>query len=123
MDSPKRNLTEKTVDLLLQLAQYVEPLEHVSGRIKMRVPLSNLVSVVTLLNGVDVEKGVQSIPGLKGYDFNPWLRSATIRYDPDVLSADLWDDFCAIRENPSAEGLMRRKLLSVIGIPSAQDTE
>lgn len=103
---------EHTIDVLLKLARYVEPLEHVSGRIRMRVPLSNLTSVMTLLDGIDLEREVKSIPGLKEYNINLWLRSATISYDPNVLSFELWNDFCAIKENPSAERLIRDKLVS-----------
>lgn len=104
---------EQTIDVLLKLARYVEPLEHVSGRIRMRVPLSNLTSVMTLLDGIDLEREVKSIPGLKEYNINLWLRSATISYDPNVLSFELWNDFCAIKENPSAGKLIRDKLVSV----------
>jgi hypothetical protein len=124
MKSP--NITkeaEQTIDLLVKLAHYVEPLEHVSGRIRMRVPLANLARVVTLFSGIDLEKGMASIPGLKGYDVNPWLRCATIRYDPNVLSADLWDGFCAMKEDPSTESLVRRRLFSVFQMGAAQGSE
>lgn len=104
---------EQTIDFLLQLARYVEPLEHENGRIRVRVSLTHLTSVMALLGGVDVTSGVRTIPGLEGYEVNPWLRSAIIRYDPKVLSFELWDDFCAIRRNPSAEQSMRDRLLSI----------
>lgn len=114
---------EQTIDVLLKLAHYVEPVEHLSGRIKMRVPLTNLSNVMTLIGGIDLERGVKSIPGLKGYNVNFWLRSATISYDPNVLSFDLWNDFCTIKENPSAEGFIRDKLLSLFQTHSAQGSE
>jgi hypothetical protein len=124
MSSPKMTReAEQTIDVLLKLAHYVEPVEHVSGRIKMRVPLTNLTTIMALLGQIDLETGVKSIPGLKEYDVNLWLRSATIKYDPKVLSFDLWNDFCTIRENPSAERLMRDKLLSVFQAHSAQGSE
>lgn len=124
MSCPKMTReAEQTIDVLLKLAHYVEPLEHVSGRIKMRVPLTNLSNVMTLIGGIDLERGVKSIPGLKGYNVNFWLRSATIRYDPNVLAFDLWNDFCTIRENPSAESLIRDRLFSVFQTHSAQGSE
>lgn len=124
MSSFNRNReAEQTIEVLLKLARYVEPLEHVTGRIKMRVPLANLVSVIALLNEVDVEKGVQSIPGLKGYELNPWLRCATIRYDPNVLSSDLWDGLCSMKENPSTEKLIRSMLIAVFQRRLAQASE
>ncbi len=124
MSCPKMTReAEQTIDVLLKLAHYVEPLEHVSGRIKMRVPLTNLSNVMTLIGGIDLERGVKAIPGLKGYNVNFWLRSATISYDPNVLSFDLWNDFCTIRENPSAERLIRDRLFSVFQTHSAQGSE
>jgi hypothetical protein len=114
---------KQTVDFLLSLAHHVEPLEHVIGRIEMRVPLTHLPSLMTLLSGIDVENGVKSIPGLKGYDVNTWHRSATIRYDPNVLPFDLWNDFCTIKQNPSAETSFRERLLSVFDTHSVQNQE
>ncbi len=110
---------EETIDSLVKLARYLEPLEHVSGRIKMSVPLTHLTSVMALLGGIDVERGVKSIPGLKEYNVNLWSRSATINYDPNVLSFDLWNDFCTIKQEPSSERLLRDKLRSVFAIHSA----
>jgi hypothetical protein len=113
---------EQTIDFLVRLAHCVEPLEHVSGQIKMRVPLAHITSVMALLSGVDVESGVRSIPGLKGYEVSPWFRTATIRYDPNVLSFDLWNDFCAIRQDPSVEKSIRGRLLSVFETHSVEST-
>ncbi|MGO9569293.1 MAG: hypothetical protein ACLP5H_17290 [Desulfomonilaceae bacterium] len=79
MNSPNMSTeAEQMIDFLLKLAHYVEPLEHVSGRIRMRVPVTHLTSVMALLGGMDVDNGVKSIPGLEGYEVNPWRRSATI---------------------------------------------
>ncbi|HMK37509.1 MAG TPA: hypothetical protein VK463_20725 [Desulfomonilaceae bacterium] len=108
------NQAEQTIDVLVKLAHCVEPVEHVSGRIEMRVPLMKLASVMALLDGIDLERGVESIPGLKEYSIDLWMRSATIDYDPNVLSFELWNDLCAIKENPSAERIIRDKLLSVL---------
>jgi hypothetical protein len=118
-----QNLTreaEQTIDFLLKLAHYVEPLEHVCGRIKMRVPLTHITTVMALLGGVDLENGAKAIPGLKAYEVSPWFRTATIRYDPNVLSFDLWNDFCSIRRDPSVEGSIRDRLLSVFETHPAQ---
>jgi hypothetical protein len=122
MDSP--NITaeaEHKIDCLVRLAHCVEPLEHVSGRIKLRVPLSDLASAMPLLG--ELERGVGSIPGIKNHEVSVLFRSATIRYDPGVLPLDLWEDFCSIRRNPSAEKSVRDRLRSVFEARSVQNSE
>ena len=62
MNSPSiTGKAEQVIDFLLRLAHHVEPIEHVSGRIKMRVPFAQLPSVIALFGGVDVENGARSI--------------------------------------------------------------
>jgi hypothetical protein len=73
-----------------------------------------------LLGRIDLENGAKAISGLKAYEVSPWFRTATIRYDPNVLSFDLWNDFCSIKHDPSVEKSIRDRLLSVFETHPAQ---
>jgi hypothetical protein len=103
---------ERLIDCLVRLAHYVEPVEHADGRIKLRVPLAALTGEVLTLLG-EMEKRVASFPGVKKYEVSLWFRSATIVYDPSVLSPDLWNDLCSIRRDAGAEEFVRNRLRSV----------
>jgi hypothetical protein len=109
----------RAIDLLVKVARCVEPVEHVGGRITLRVPWSGLPKLLTLLSGIDVDEGARAIPGLMGYEVSTWSLSATIRYDPKVLPADLWNDFCAIRKSSGAETSFRSRLFELIEDHSA----
>jgi hypothetical protein len=107
MSSTPSDEAIRTIDLLVKIARCVEPVDHVDGRIKMRVSLSNLPTLMALINGVDLEQSALAIPGLKGYDVSAWTMSAIIRYDPNILPSDLWNEFCAIKNDTSAEKSFR----------------
>ena len=103
------------IELLIMVAQLVEPVKHRNGRIKLKVPLANLPKFISTLGAVDVERLVALVPGLKDYRVNPLLRSATIEYDPSVLSRDLWEDFCRIKSDGGRAEKVRNRLISIIG--------
>jgi hypothetical protein len=104
---------EVAIETLLKLAQYVELRDHIPGRIVTRVSFSHIPQVVGLLQGLDVNRGLQLIPGLKDYEVSAWSRSAAITYDPTVLPMDLWNDFRTIRNDPSLEGAVRKRLYAL----------
>ena len=114
MSSEIPNDLRGTIDLLVKVAQCVEPLDHVAGRITLGVSLFTLPTLLTLIGGVDVDQGARSLPGLKGYEVSVWSMSATISYDPRMLPVDLWNDFCSIRDNPDAERSFRERVTSLI---------
>jgi len=104
----------RTIDLLVKIAQCLELVQHVAGQIRLRVSWSGLPKLLTLLDGIDLNQGARTIPGLKGYDVRAWSMSATIRYDPKVLPSDLWNDFCAIGKHSSAETSFRSRFLELL---------
>jgi hypothetical protein len=104
---------EQAIETLLKLAHYVELIDHTRGRIATRVSLSNIPKVLGLLQGLDVNRGLESMSGLMDYEVSVWSRSATIKYDSNVLPMDLLNDFCAIRNDPSLEESVRRRLYSL----------
>lgn len=104
---------EQAIEALLKLARFVELQDHIRGRIVTRVSFSDIPRVLALLQDVDVNRGLQLIPGLKDYEVSAWSRSATIRYDPTVLPMDLWNDFCTIRNDPSLERTVRKHLYAL----------
>ena len=86
------------VEVLIKLAYFVEPAGHANGKIKARVSLADLPKVLSLVRGVDVDRGLRLIPGLKSYELSVWFRSATIEYDPEVLPSEFWHHFFALRQ-------------------------
>jgi hypothetical protein len=105
---------KQAIEILLKLAHLVDMSDRVKGRIEAKVSFSALGKVMSILQGKDVDKGLKLIPGLKGYELSAWSRSATIQYDPNVIPEDLWDQFCAIRKDPSVEGAVRERLYALI---------
>jgi hypothetical protein len=105
---------EEALGMLLKLARLVEVTGHDRGRIVTRVSFTDLPHVLDLLRGVDVERGMRRIPGLKGYDVSVWSRSATISYDPDVLTDDFWNLFRTIRKDPSVEEAVRARVYALL---------
>lgn len=105
--------SEETIERLLRIARCVEPGTHVPGRIQMRVSLWNLPHLTTLIGDLDITEATSSIPGLKGYEISAWSLSATIHYDPEVLPFEFWNNLCRVGNDPHAEHLVRRTLLSV----------
>ncbi|MBI5250135.1 MAG: hypothetical protein HY912_11635 [Desulfomonile tiedjei] len=120
---PSTELSKEAISVvehLVELAHCVEPVDHVDGRIKMRVPLSSLPKLLTIIGGIDLDQGARSIPGLKGYEVSAWSMSATIRYDPNVMPLALWKDFCAIKKDPHAETSFRQRFLALLDNRSCQ---
>jgi hypothetical protein len=112
--SARSKAATQVIELLVKIAHYVEPVDHGGGRIKMRVPFSDLPKLLALVAGIDVDESVKSIPGFRSYEVSPWTMSATIRYDPSVLPFDLWNDFCAIKTDPVAETSFRERFLALL---------
>ena len=112
--APVSKEAEQALEVLLKLAHYVELRDHIPGRIETGVSFSDLPKLLGILLGLDVNRGVQLIPGIKDYEVSAWSRSATITYDPNVLPMDLWDDFCAIRKDQSLEGTVRKRLYALL---------
>ena len=113
MDARVPREAEHAIELLLKLAHHVELRDHSSGRMEIGISFSSIPKVLALLQGIDVGKGVQAMPGLENYEVSAWSRSAVINYSPSVLPMDLWNDFCAIRHDPSREEAVRQRLYDV----------
>ncbi len=100
---------ERAIDLLMELARYIEPSKHVPGSITMRVPLTNFSKVYSLIESGDLEKALKGFPGYKRHETSVFSRSVTISYDPDVLPYELWLDYCKIKKSPQlAESVLER---------------
>jgi hypothetical protein len=104
----------RAIDVLVKVARFVKPVQHVTGKIEMTVSRFNISKLASITNGMDIKTEVSRIPGLKRYNMNPWSMSATIYYDPEILSPDIWNDFTSIEKTPGAEHDFRQKLLFVL---------
>lgn len=112
--APVSKEAEQAIEILLKLAHYVELQDHTPGRIETGVSFSDLPKILGILQGLDVNRGLQLLPGIKDYEVSVWSLSAIITYDPNVLPMDLWDDFCSIKKDPSLEGTMRKRLYALL---------
>ncbi|AFM24896.1 hypothetical protein [Desulfomonile tiedjei] len=104
------NIPEEAQDVierLLKLAHLIEMSDHTAGKIVTTTSFSNLPKVMSILQDVDIDKGLRLIPGLKGYRISVWSRTATISYDPAILLPRFWEQFFQIRRNPSMEKNVR----------------
>lgn len=106
--------SSQAIELLTNIARFVEPVNHKSGRIEVSVSFSNLPKLMSAINGVDIKSTLSLIPGLKKYSFSSWSLSATINYDVQILPFELWNDFCRIKTNPEVEQIFREKLYSIM---------
>lgn len=112
--APVSKEAEQAIEVLLNVAHLVELRDHIPGRIETGVSFSDLPKLLGILLGLDVDRGVQLIPGIKAYEVSAWSLSATITYDPNVLPMDLWDDFCSIKKDPSLEDSLRKRLYALL---------
>jgi hypothetical protein len=106
---------EQAVELLKNAARIVERRNHTEGRITLGVRLIDLPRLITLVDGLNVEKEAARIPGMKGFRLHPWSLSATIEYEPSILPYDLWEDFCRVRQDPSVEAPLLLRLREIFG--------
>ncbi len=107
---------EQAVELLKNAARLVERRKHTAGCITLGVRLADLPRLFTLVNGLNIEKEVARIPGMKGFRLHPWSLSATIEYEPSILPYDLWEDFCRLRQDPSVEDPLVLRLREIFGV-------
>ncbi len=105
---------DQKIDLLIQVARLVEPVKHEPGSIELRIGFFDVPKIVPLLNGMQVAKEAQGIPGILGYKVHILSTSATIAYDPEIIPFDLWSTFCQIKTEPQAEKAFRAHLKQLI---------
>ncbi len=98
---------QDVIERLLKLAHLIEISDHGAGKIVTATSFSNLPKVMSILQDIDIDKGLKLIPGLKGYTVSVWSRTATISYDPAILLPRFWEQFFQIRKNPSMEEKVR----------------
>jgi Zn-dependent M28 family amino/carboxypeptidase len=98
---------QDVIERLLRMAHLIEMSDHAVGKIVAKTSFSNLPKVMSILQDVDIDKGLSLIPGLKGYSVSVWSRTATINYDPTILLPRFWEQFFQIKGNPSIEESVR----------------
>jgi hypothetical protein len=94
------------VDDVLGLAQHAEIAHHIPGRIRLKIRLSG----VELVQKIDGESLLRSIPGVLNVKINSLARSAVIEYDPKLIPSNLWEDFGKVRNEPNAQVRIRNFL-------------
>ena len=104
---------EQAIELLRKAAHLVERRNHTTGRITLGVRLVDLPRLLTLVDGMNIEKETGRVPGMKGFRVHPWSLSATIEYEPSILPYDLWEDFCRVKEDPSEEDPLVNRLKEI----------
>lgn len=84
------------VEELLQLVPHLEVAHHVAGRIRLRIRPSAL----GLIQKIDVEDMMRSIPGVLSLRVNAAARSVVLEYNQKEFPDTLWRDIARMREKP-----------------------
>jgi hypothetical protein len=105
---------EQAIELLMELARYIEPGKHAPGTITMRVPLTNIGKVYSMLESMDLHKALEGFPGYKRHETSVFSRSVTITYDPVLLPYELWQDYCKIKKAPELAASVLERLRKIV---------
>ncbi|MFH1112535.1 MAG: hypothetical protein V1792_01315 [Pseudomonadota bacterium] len=108
---------DEQVNLLMRLTDICRVTEHGPGRVTLKVGLTDLGGLSSLVREVDdLEGEIARIPGYKSYRTRVGLTggSVVIDYDPAVFPPDLWDDLGGLRNRPSAGGHVAQRLRNLL---------
>ncbi len=97
---------DELVQLIVRLAPHQEIVHHVPGRIRLKLRLSGL----DVMEDMDVQGMVGSIPGVLTTRINSMARSVIVEYDGNRLPFDLWESLGQLRENPELETEVSERL-------------
>lgn len=104
---------EEIVDNFLDHVRYLKVKHHVNGRIRVKASWNGAKKLATMKEG-DLEKIIESIPGIGEYRVNLKALSVIIEYDPDVLPFALWEEVGTLGEYPANRDNVRLQLLDVM---------
>jgi hypothetical protein len=96
-------------DILVDLAPHTEIAHHVPGNIKLRLGWAGL----SLLDGIDLEAFMHSVPGILETRVRLLSRTVDIDYDPDRLPYELWELVGKLKEEPERADTLRARLEEV----------
>ena len=102
MDGSRSNWAEN----LLRIAAHTQVVHHIPGRIRLRI----LPSALKLVRGMDVDKTLGALPGIKGVRINAVVGSVVLEYDSSKLPYNLWEQLRQLRKKPQLEGDLRELL-------------
>lgn len=94
------------VQLIVRLAPHQEIVHHVPGRIRLKIRLSGL----DVMEDMDVQSMVESIPGVLNTRINSMARSVIVEYDRSRLPYDLWESLGQLKKNPELETEVSQRL-------------
>ena len=92
MEDVKNQMLEQ----LLPLIPYIEIAHHVSGRIRLKI----LPSGLRIVQNVDIEALLASMPGILGIRVNGFARSVIIEYDHRQIPFDFWTLLAKLKHRP-----------------------
>ena len=104
---------EEIVDIFLDHVRYLKVKHHVNGRIRVKASWNGAKKLVAMKDG-ELEKIIDSIPGIEEYRINPKALSVIIEYDPDVLPFSLWEEVGTLGEYPANRENIRAQLLDIM---------
>ena len=105
--------SEEIVDNFLDHVRYLSVKHHVKGRIRVKASWSGAQKLATMEEG-ELERIIESIPGIGEYRVNPKALSVIINYDSDVLPFALWEEVGTLGEYPANRDNVRTQLLDVL---------
>ena len=108
------------IELFLNIGRTMNIVHHVPGRIRLRfstesLPLLKQFGDIDPLQEKDVQAILSAIPGINHVKINQMVGSATIEYDKQDWSSQLWESLC----NGVSEPILNEKVglaLEALGV-------
>lgn len=95
-------------DILL-LARHVSIVHHIPGRIRLRV----LPSGIPIAAGLDLNRLVNGIQGVRKTRVNAIVGSVTVEYDCELLSPQLWESLVKSKSDPMLASQVEKELIAL----------
>ncbi len=107
-------VTEKNrfpIEILMTLADHVEIVHHIPGRIRLRI----LPSGFHLAKNLNAESLVRAIRGIKNAKVKSAARSVVIEYDVQQIPGRFWEDLAKAGKNPESRNSVAAELSRLAG--------
>jgi hypothetical protein len=84
------------IEDLIRVAPHIEIVQHIPGRVKLRLRTSGLF----LIRKLNPKELTRSLSGIKRVKLNPFSRSLDVEYDCRQLPADTWELINQLKRRP-----------------------
>ena len=103
---------EELVRKLLEVAPHVKIAHHIPGRIRLKMSLSGLDTLME----TDIEGIITAIPGVLNTRINAFAMSAVIEYDHEQLPYELWVTLGEVGTDHEKATEVAKRLTTLLGL-------